>query len=218
MQITDPEFFYTHYVGHAPEQEYKWYWTRDMIEHYLDSGLRDKLPDIYEACAPDEVLSPANIPYHLWEKNNLITPDAFYMHPQLRLNNKAPQYDPTTNQTITYPFYWEVREYYSMDHLISYTYQMIQKNKSIDSFYSDKKMLYRFLDRYRNFRNKGIEPLDVVLFLILYHKGEKIDLVALTNNEDQIIDQVIQYQQKLKAKDLYRVTWRGSLNHAESTK
>lgn len=212
MKVTDPEFFYTHYVGHSPEQEYKWYWTRDMIGHYLDSGLEDKIPEIYEACAPDEVLAPTNIPFYLWEKNNLIQPNIFYMHPELRIKNKAPQFDPDTGKTVTFPFYWEIREFYSMDHLIGFLYRTIRRNNNIDSLRQDKSLLYRFLDRYRNFHRQGIEPLDIVMSLISHHKTERMDVIALTNDEDFVIDQLIQYQQKLKTKGLYHITWRGSLN------
>lgn len=210
MELTNVEFFYTYYVGHSPEDERKRIWSEEMIAHYLDSGMKFFLPDIYERCVKDEALTPQNIPYDLWEKGNLLKPGQFYLHKELTILGKPPVMNPLTGQVIEYPHFREMKEFYTIDHILNFAQQMLRRNPEIDSGHSDKKIVLHLLDRYRNL--KKIDPLDMVLYLISYHKGEQISMIELQNGEEEVLQTLYRYQEKLRAMNKYRIIWRGSLN------
>lgn len=214
MQVTDPNFFYTYYVGHSPGIEQKYFWTRDMIHHYMDCGMENYLPQIYEACAEDEMLGPKNIPSNLWKNDNLLKPGTFYLHSELTLRNHMPRYDIQSDEVYVYPAYREMKEFYSVDDILAYADRMLKRNSMIRSDYQDRAAISKLFYRYHKFVQKDIQPLDIILSLIKYHEGEWIDLIALHEGEENVIYSLMQYQAKLKAMDIYKVVWRGSLGSA----
>lgn len=213
VKVTDVDFFFTNYVGFTPEEDWKRQQTEDMIAHYIDSGLKSRLPDIYEACYKDEVLNIHNIPYALWETNNLIDHNHFYMHPELTLMNKQPQLDITSGNVITFQAYRENIEYYSMDDILMFISRMLKRTEEIKDINSEHGSIRHLLKKYRVLKSEGIDPLDMILFLVSYHKNESIDTIRLSEGEEEVLQTVRRYNEKLKSANRNKKIWRGSLNH-----
>lgn len=213
MKVTDVDFFFTNFVGYTPDEDWKRLQTEDMIKHYVDCGLKEKLPDIYAACCRDEVLNTKNIPYKLWYKGNLIDPNHFYLHPELTLMSKPPQVDTATGNVITYPRYRENVEYYSIDNILMYISKMLKRTEEIKDIRSEYGSIHHLLKKYQALNSEGLAPLDMVLFLITYHKNESIDTISLSTGEEEVLKTVRQYNEKLKAINRHKKMWRGTLNN-----
>lgn len=211
MDIKNAEYFFTNYVGYTPDDELKVKQTNDMIAHYVDASMESYLPRIYEACARDEVLNTKNIPKHLWTRGNLIE-DAFYMCPLLTLYNSAPVYDPMTETMKTSKYYRENIEYFSVDSVLYTARKLLRQNEVFSTDKDDTGAVYHILQRYKRLKEKDIQPLDMLMFLILHHKDEPIRIIDLTQDEDKVLDELERYQVKLREKNLFRVVWRGSLD------
>ena len=211
MQIEKADFFFTHYAGCLPEDPRTCLQTQDMINHYIDSGLKDKLPEIYEANSKDGFMCPDNIPYKIWEEGNLIKPNHFYLHKELTLKEPSPMLDPDTGKMITYSPYREMKERYTLDDLLLYANKMLRRTLAIKDVRTDYGALKHLLGKYSPLSKEGINSLDMVLFLISYHKGESIELINLSNDEEEVLKTVRAYDQKLKSMDRHKVVWRGSI-------
>lgn len=211
MKITNTEFFFTNYVGYTPEEEKKFYDTRDMIGHYVGCGMEGFLPDIYEACAKDECLSARNIPKHLWKKNNLLEDGVFYMHPALTLMSKNPQYDAATGNFIEYPYYRENLEFFSMDDVLRFAYSHLSPSM-IRSEDKDAGTVRYMLKKYASLKKQDIQPLDMVLFLVSTHDGNIAKLIDCMSDEERVLGMVAAYRNRLKEHGRFQITWRGGLN------
>lgn len=212
MKTTDPEFFFTNYVGCSPENDEAYYQTADMIEHYVDAGMTDWLPRIYEHGAKRKKLDVHNIPRHLWSEGNLLEENRFYLHPALSLFNKPPQFDPATGRQTIYPYYRENIEFFSLDMAVLFVEQNLSRFAEIKDIKQDLGAVKYLLGRYKPLQAKGINPLDMFLFLVSDHKGERIDIIDLQKYEDEMVDKILAYSQKLKQAGKYKVCWRGHLN------
>ena len=212
MKIVDPEFFYSNYVGHSPEDDDAYYRTSEMIEHYTESGMTEWLPKIYECCAKNEELNARNIPRHLWAEGNLLEEGRFYLHPVLTLLNPSPQFNPETGKQIIYPYYRENIERFTLEDVLFYAKKTFSRVEKIKDFRQDLGSLRFLLNKYRPLREEGINPLDMLLFLITECKGECIDMLDLQKNEDKMVGKISAYIQKLKAMGKYGITWRGHLD------
>ena len=211
MKITNPEFFFTNYVGYTPDEEKKFYDTRDMIGHYIDSGMEGFLPSIYEACAKDECLTAHNIPKHLWKQGNFLEDGAFYMHPALTIMSQKPQYDSVTGKFIEYPYYRENLEFFSMDDVLRFAYEHLPSSM-IRSEDKDAGTVKYMLKKYADLRKQDIQPLDMVLFLISTNDGGITKLIDCMNEEDRVLEMIICYRNRLRDHDRFHVTWRGELD------
>lgn len=212
MQIEDAEFFFTHYVGCAPEDDAVRQKTQDMICHYVDSGLSSRLPDIYEACAKDSVIDTKNIPYALWADGNLVDHDAFYMHHELTLREKPPVYDPVTDEMHVFQHYRENKELYTIADVLFYARSMIRHDADVLSDSEDIGAIKHILGRYEGLKKRKIQPLDMVLFLIDSHAKECIRLIDITENEEEVLSNVESYKAKLENMGQFHIIWRGSLD------
>ena len=211
MDIKDAEYFFTNYVGYAPDDALKVKQTNEMICHYVDSGLEEQLPKIYEVCAKDEVLNKDNIPKQLWKDGNLLE-DAFYLHPALTLRNHAPELDPITGQIREYPYYRENIEYFSMDDLLRFASGNLKHDDVIDTEREDRGAAFHLLKRYEPLKKEGIQPLDVVLFLVSESRGEKIRLLHVSEKEDEVLEMLRNYKKKLEEMGRNHAVWRGCLD------
>lgn len=211
MEITNPEFFFTNYVGYTPDDEKKYRDTKDMIGHYVDSGMRFFLADIYETCAKDECLNARNIPKHLWKDGNLLDEGAFYMHPVLTIMSRSPEYDTESGEFIEYPYYRENVEFFSMDEVISYAYERLPSSM-IRSEKEDAGAVRYMLKKYAPLKEKGIQPLDMILFLFSAQDGNFTKLLDVMEGEEDILRQIMSYKFRLEDHDRFRIVWRGGLN------
>lgn len=211
MELTNPEFFYTNYVGYTPEDEKKYRDTKDMIGHYVDCRMERHLADIYEACAKDECLNVHNIPKHLWKDGNLLEDDAFYMHPVLTIMSRNPEYDAETGSFIEYPYYRENIEFFSMNDVLRYAYEHLPSS-TIRSEKEDIGAVRYMLKKYAPLKKKCVQPLDMILYLISTHEGNVTKLLDMTEDEDHVLQEVLSYKRRLEDHNRFCVTWRGSLN------
>lgn len=211
MKIASAEYFYTNYVGYHPDDKTKADMTRDMIAHYVESGLEKHLPDIYERCAKDEVLNQHNIPHDLWEEGNLIKTDRFYLSPALSLLNKPPVVNMETGEVITQPYFREIKEFFSIEDIMAYAGQNLKRTSVLVDAKMDEGAVKHLLGRYKGLREEGIEPLDMVMFLIGHHKGESIPLIAISEGDEEVLQMVRGYREKLRMMDLLKPVWRGAL-------
>lgn len=211
MKIASAEYFYTNYVGYHPEEQTKADMTRDMIEHYVESGLEEFLPSIYERCSKDEVLNQHNIPRDLWEEGNLIKPDTFYLNPALSLQSKPPVVNMETGEVVTMPYYRENKEFFSVRDVVDYARQNLKHSAVLQDEKMDIGAVKHLLSRYSGVREEGIEPLDIVMFLIDHHKGESIPIISIADDTEHVLQMVKSYRSKLKLMNLLKHVWRGAL-------
>ena len=210
LNIKDPEYFFTNYVGYTPDDASKVRKTNEMIHHYVESSMEDWLPKIYETCARDEVLDTENVPKNLWKDGNLLE-DAFYMHPILTIRNQAPQLDPYSGMIYETSYYRENIEYFSIDDLLAYAYNSLQHESAIERKKEDRGAAFHLLKRYSSLKKENIQPLDMVLFLVTANRGEHMKLIQVAEKEDEVLGTIRSYKKKLEDMGQYHVTWRGSL-------
>jgi hypothetical protein len=212
MEITDAEFFFKNYVGYHPEEEWMYESTKGMIEHYVESGLKDRLLDIYEACAEDGVLTADNIPHHLWQDGNILIPGQFYLHPELTLMQRAPEINIFTGEAVVKEHYREIKELYTLNDVLIYASKLLRRDTLLKDENQDIGAVKHLLKRYaRQEAELGIMALDMVMFLIRHHKGERIELINISQGEDEVALQVRAYAEKLKSMNRHRIIWRGNI-------
>lgn len=212
MQVTDANFFYKNYVGYYPDEDWMFESTQGMIEHYVESGLKEKLLDIYEACAGDGVLAADNIPYELWQDGNILIPGRFYLHPELTLMQRAPEINIFTGEAVVRPHYREIRELYTLNDVLLYAGKMLRRDTLLKDEKQDIGAVKHLLKRYaRQQEELGIMALDMILYLIRHHKGERIELLNISQDEDIVAQQVRAYAEKLKTMGRHKIIWRGNI-------
>ena len=212
MKIEDEQFFFKHYVGYLPEDENVVLATQNMIQHYEDCGLHDFLPCIYEECAKDAMLSPRNIPSKLWEKDNLLDNSKFYFHPLLRITNSAPQYDPSQNKTIEFPYFYEVKERFTIKDLLLYSVEKLNRSNEFCDNKQDVGAIKYLLSVLANTRKYEIEPVDFILHLIDANQGKRISLLDLKDETQNVLEKLCEHKEKLKRMNKMKIVWRGNLN------
>ena len=145
----------------------------------------------------------------LWD-NSLIKPGAFYLHRELRIVSKAPEYDYQNDSIVTYPFYCEMKIRYTVEDLLNYFYSRISPlNAQFVDKKTDKKTVAFLMKKYGNI--DFVEPLDVILCSIDYHTKENPDcykLIDVTCDNLNIIKQLQSDMVELESKDLRKITWR----------
>lgn len=145
----------------------------------------------------------------LWN-NSLIKPGAFYLHHELRIVSKAPEYDYQNNTILTYPFYCEMKIRYTTDDLLNYFYSRISPlNTQFVDKKTDRKTVTFLMRKYGNI--DFVEPLDVILCSIDYHTKNDLDcykLIDVTCDNLNIIKQLQNDMVELESKDLRKITWR----------
>lgn len=212
MQLEDAAFFYTHYVGYSPEDDKIREKTQAMVGHYLDSGLKSLLPDIYEACAKDGVLDTTNIPTHLWSDGNLIDNSRFYMHHELTIQEHAPVYDPETGEMRVFPHYRENKERYTIADALRYARTKLKHDDAVVSDKEDAGAIRHILKRYDGLKKRNIQPIDMLLYLIDFHAKEAIRLIDVMQNEEEVLASVENYKRKLENMCQFKILWRGALD------
>ena len=210
MQIRTAEYFYAHYVGAMPDNIDDFKKSESMIAHYLDSGLEKLLPNIYEYCAKDKILNTNNIPRHLWKDKNLLVQDKFYLHKEIKLMNPPPLFDPKTCTVKEYEYYCEMREFYSAENLLKYAYTNMPK-KLIHDRKMDLGALQYLMKRYWKLQTEGLNPLDMILFLIDENSENNTEIINIKESENNVYVKLKAYDLKLKQMDRHKIKWRGLL-------
>lgn len=145
----------------------------------------------------------------LWE-GSLIKRGAFYLHHELRIVSKAPEYDFHNNRVSTYPFYCEIKIRYTTEDLLNYFYSRISPlNTRFVDRKTDRKTVAFLMKKYDNI--DYIEPLDIILCSIDYHTKSNPDcykLIDITCDNLNIIKQLQDDMVELESKDLRKITWR----------
>lgn len=211
MKIEDANFFFKNYVGRTPDDHTKVLRTEDMIKHYIDSGLKDSLLKIYEYGCKDEELNTKNIPRKLWQEDNLINPDEFYLHDELYLTNPMPIVDPVYMSVKTTPYFHETKEKYTMNDLLLYIDSNLKRTSCIQDHGNDIGSIKYLFNKYKGLKSEGIHPIDMILFLIDYHAGESIRIIDLNRDDETVLRQVKEFDNKLKSIGKHKIQWRGSL-------
>ena len=209
MELDSLEFFYKNYIGYTPDVSQKIHnTTQAMIHHMFESKLwLENIFQVYEVCAADGYIAPNNIPRYLWAANNLMDFSEPYIHKNLVLRSKAPYFDGALGKLVSYPYYFENIEFYSLDNLVDYAYNQLNIHPSLQDRKRDKGLLNFYLQKYKDV---PAPTLDYVLFMID---------AAAENPMPKNINDISQYEavtlsslqfkiQDLKNQGLYKIVWR----------
>lgn len=145
----------------------------------------------------------------LWS-NSLIKRGAFYLHRELRIVSKAPEYDYESDTLKTYPFFCEMKIRYTADDVLNYFYSRIPSlNCQFVDKKTDRKTVAFLMNKYSNI--DYIEPLDIILCSIDYctkNNPDSYKLIDITCDNLNIIKQLQSDMVELESKDLRKITWR----------
>ena len=145
----------------------------------------------------------------LWN-NSLIKRGAFYLHRELRIVSKAPEYDYENDTLKTYQFFCEMKIRYTVDDVLNYFYSRIPSlNCQFVDKKTDRKTVAFLMNKYSNI--DYIEPLDIILCSIDYctkNNPDSYKLIDITCDNLNIIKQLQSDMVELESKDLRKITWR----------
>lgn len=145
----------------------------------------------------------------LWN-NSLIKRGAFYLHRELRVVSKAPEYDYESDTLKIYPFFCEMKIRYTVDDVLNYFYSRIPSlNCQFVDKKTDRKTVAFLMNKYSNI--DYIEPLDIILCSIDYctkNNPDSYKLIDITCDNLNIIKQLQSDMVELESKDLRKITWR----------
>lgn len=145
----------------------------------------------------------------LWS-NSLIKRGAFYLHRELRIVSKAPEYDYESDTLKTYQFFCEMKIRYTVDDVLNYFYSRIPSlNCQFVDKKTDRKTVAFLMNKYSNI--DYIEPLDIILCSIDYctkNNPDSYKLIDITCDNLNIIKQLQSDMVELESKDLRKITWR----------
>lgn len=145
----------------------------------------------------------------LWN-NSLIKRGAFYLHRELRIVSKAPEYDYESDTLKTYQFFCEMKIRYTVDDVLNYFYSRIPSlNCQFVDKKTDRKTVAFLMNKYSNI--DYIEPLDIILCSIDYctkNNPDSYKLIDITCDNLNIIKQLQSDMVELESKDLRKITWR----------
>lgn len=143
-------------------------------------------------------------------KNSLVKKGAFYLHRELCLISRPPEYDFFTNTVKNYPFYYEVKARYTVQNVLDYFYKQLSPlSRQMSDQKTDAKTVSYLMSKYSNI--DYVEPLDIILCSIDRYIKDNPDgykLIEISNNNMDIIKQLQSDMQSLEAKDSRKITWR----------
>ena len=202
-------YYYNVYADDASEEDYKK--TYSTIEYLKECGF--SFLTIFKEIilkSNTRAITIDNVPNKFW-KDSLVKKDAYYLHDELRLVSKAPEFNPITGETKRFPFYCEMKIKYGIEDVLNYFYTHIGKmNAMLADKKSDTKAVIYLMKKYEKI--DYVEPLDIILCLIDNSvKNSDRDITKLIQITDNSLDVIIELQnnmQELSAKDRKRTVWR----------
>lgn len=139
-------------------------WSLYEIKVELDQFAKDYPQVATNIYHVDEIMSKKEPP------DNLMEPDVFYYHSELRLMSAPPtiRKDPETGKLVRYsePFYLEMKKRYSMQELIDYWYRTMDITPNEHMIRQDEGKIKYVLGNY---------TLDEVLFAMDVSKSLRIE-------------------------------------------
>lgn len=182
--------------------------TRATVQYLIDSGF--SLSEIFNEFrfhASNEIKgSELKTVY----KDSLVKKGAFYLHKELRIEPPAPTFDIESGREIIHPYYLEIRPRYTKEDVLNYflnNLNMINR-KAIDINGTYVYIQY-LMDRYKNI--DYVEPLDVILCSIDNHlkqHGSCNRLIDVTQDNLEVIEQLVKDMMELEAQNKRRIIWR----------
>lgn len=202
------DFYYDiYYKGKWYDSDYRK--TLGTIEFMIDSGLDKRT--IFSELSKHKTshITGDMLSKSLWN-NSLIKKDAFYLHRELRLVSKAPQYDFLKNKIVTYPYFCEIKIKYTEEDLLKYFYSKLNplSLKLVDKK-TDVKTIAYLMKKYSNI--DYVEPLDVILCSIdnqVNQQDNITKLIDITQDNLEIIKQLQNDMKELEFQDKRHIVWR----------
>lgn len=155
------------------------------------------------------VIKYDNLRDKLWE-GSLIKKGAFYLHRELTIISKPPEYDIISEKEIVYPFFYEVKICYTIDDVLRYFYKNIKgENMVLTEQKIDIGVVNYLMKKYS--RIDYVEPLDIILSLIDRHLANFPDcyrMIEITKSEKEVVDELLQNMQELEFQNRRRMVFR----------
>ncbi len=201
--------FYSHMIGACSTEEETI--TRKTIDYLIDSNIEPEnimrvLEELSLVC---DKIGVEDLPDWLWE-NSLVKRNTFYYHNTLHLKSKAPIFDIKKNKIIKSKFYLEMIIKYTVEDLINYYYEKLEKNDQFKDEKKDKGAFEYLLNKYRSLEN--VEAIDFVLLLIDCISSEdkyyKKDILNLKDNEEEAYELMRQKCSQAELNNLNIIVWR----------
>lgn len=183
--------------------------TKNTCEYLLDCGFSSL--DIVALLNGLEsgALTYESLPDRLWE-GSLIKRDAFYLHHELRIESKAPEFCVRTGKVIEYPYYCEMKIRYTIEDVLKYfRSKMKPSNLALSSDEYDKTAIRQLFKQYSKL--DYVEPLDVLLCSIDHHfilEPECMRLIDITKTNREVISSLISDMKSLEAQDRRKMVMR----------
>ena len=183
--------------------------TKNTCEYLLDCGFSSLEIVALLNGLKSGPLSYDSLPDKLWE-SSLMKRDAFYLHHELRLESKAPEFCVRTGKVIEYPYYCEMKIRYTADDVLKYfRSKMKPSNLALSSDEYDKTAIRQLFKQYSKL--DYVEPLDVLLCSIDNHlnlEPDCIRLIDITKTNREVIAALISDMKSLEAEDRRKMIMR----------
>ena len=183
--------------------------TKNTTEYLLDCGFSTlDIINILNGLKCGALTYDA-LPDRLWQ-GSLIKRGAFYLHRELRLESKAPEFDIKTGNVIEYPYYCEMKIKYTVEDVLKYfRSRMKPLNIALASDEYDKYAIRQLFKQYSKL--DYVEPLDVLLCSIDNHlnlEPDCIRLIDITKTNREVIAALISDMKSLEAEDRRKMVMR----------
>ena len=183
--------------------------TKNTCEYLLDCGFSAlEIINVLNGLSFG-ALSYDALPDRLWQ-GSLIKRGAFYLHRELRLESKAPEFDIRTGIVLEYPYYCEMKIKYTVEDTLRYfRSKMKPPNIAVTSDEYDKNAIKQLFKQYSKL--DYVEPLDVILCSIDNHLTLDPDcarLIDITKTNREVIASLISDMKTLEAQDRRKMVMR----------
>ena len=183
--------------------------TKNTCEYLLDCGLTALEIIAILGRLTGGPLTYDSLPDSLWQ-GSLIKRGAFYLHHELRIESKAPEFCIRTGRVIEHPYYCEMKIKYTVEDVQNYfKSKMKPQNISLSSSEYDKNAVRQLFRQYSKL--DYVEPLDVLLCSIDYHfslEPECTRLIDITKTNREVIAFLISDMKNLEAQDRRKIIMR----------
>ena len=183
--------------------------TKNTCEYLLDCGFSAlEIINVLNGLSFG-ALSYDALPDRLWQ-GSLIKRGAFYLHRELRIESKAPEFDIKTCRVLEYPYYCEMKIKYTVEDTLKYfRSRMNPYNIALTSDEYDKNAIKQLFKQYSKL--DYVEPLDVILCSIDNHLSLDPDctrLIDITKTNREVITSLISDMKALEAQDRRKMVMR----------
>ena len=183
--------------------------TKNTCEYLLDCGFSAlEIINILNGLGFG-ALSYDVLPDRLWQ-GSLIKRGAFYLHRELRIESKVPEFDIKTCRVLEYPYYCEMKIKYTVEDTLKYfRSKMKPPNIALTSDEYDKNAIMQLFKQYSKL--DYVEPLDVILCSIDNHltlDPHCTRLIDITKTNREVIASLISDMKSLEAQDRRKMVMR----------